>query len=145
MIKPGETSDPILYTALVGAPSWEAVKHDPDISARDVPNPPRFIAVKNRSNKRLSLLLKVKSEEKAKRKPSTIVLKPQSSKAFRLDSLGTKQVRDLTQNRSISVSPISLVRLPSKSSYGYDSGVHICDKCGGPIIFRGSPPRPVHV
>lgn len=115
------------------------------MTIEDVLRPPQFVELRNQTNEKLTISVLVKAAPKAQRHAKQITLEPEKGRAFRVDSLGGKQVKQLERAKGVSLRPVAFVRLPSRTSYGYDEGVYICDECGGPIVFRGSPPVPIHV
>ncbi|MBI2682341.1 MAG: hypothetical protein HYX26_03850 [Acidobacteriales bacterium] len=75
-----------------------------------------------------------------------IGLEPHQTRAFTESALKRQpEILDLAKRNVIKMSPIVFALPPAPSSYGYDEGFYVCDECGGPIIFRYSPPRPIHV
>ena len=60
-----------------------------------------------------------------------------------------RRIESLVKKKVVGILPVydigpSTGRGKSIASY-VDEDVYICYKCGGPIVFRVSPPTPVHI
>ena len=145
-IRPGVTAPVVLpRNAVTGSQQWATVKKF--VSLIRVKAFTGFVGLKAKAE---SIRAKVKLHVKGKRtRMKELVISKARSTTIHLPSLENRQVlRDLQRKRKITLEPLPYIapyyRGGSAGSYG-DEDVYVCWDCGGPIVFRGSPPTPIHI
>ena len=138
------------YHLLVGAKGWKKLQDTECINISRADYEPRFAQIHNISSESLTLTV-TPDVEIAKRHTTSIRISPKKP-ARSIDSKSIDkptQIKELEQHQKIRISPIRYIGPPTghKGAVGSFLGdsVYVCYKCGGPIIFRGSPARPVHI
>jgi hypothetical protein len=144
VLAPGEVSKPVLLQPLVGCDGWAAVKNC--ITIHDVAGVPAFVEIRTIQKEPVGLRVRVSRREKAKARIQKIRISRKKPRAIRLDAIvDMSEVKRLQRRRILKLTRIAPLYVPSSGSYGYEDDFYICDKCGRPIVFRGSPPTPIHV
>ncbi|MFQ5903711.1 MAG: hypothetical protein ACE5JO_08475, partial [Candidatus Binatia bacterium] len=94
------------------------------------------------------LQLKVELRKKKARRAKVVTVRPgQVSKPIHIASVVQKRrLKSLARRKTVRITPLAYIGprvgdRPAAGSYGYED-VYICYDCGGPIVFRGSPPVP---
>jgi hypothetical protein len=143
-LAPGETSRrTIALTALIGARNWEALKARGCIGLEFVPWAPPFARITARADP-------VAFDVPIPRgKPRRVELAPgQTSRTVPLLAIPQRRrLESLAKRKRITLerSYIGPKFSPGAvGSLGTDD-VYICNHCGGPIVFRYYPPRPIHI
>lgn len=144
-LAPNEWSKEVLRGAIVGCVGWAAVKDC--IHVEDAVGVPQFFQLTTPSRKRIEIAVRVKAAKKGKPRRRKIRISASSRpRAIRADILADRdEVKKLKRRRLLKMVPITPTYPPRSGSYGYDDDFYICDECGKPIIFRGSPPTPIHI
>ena len=150
ILTPQQKTHPLPIHFLVGARGWDKLKNRDCVNIESITDEPRFVQLLNRSTEVLSfdIRLALKVAKKAK---TTIELKPgKRSRRVEMKSVSQRRRLDhLVKKKQVDVLPVydigpSTGRGRAVASYA-DEDVYTCYKCGGPIVFRGSPPTPVHI
>lgn len=150
ILRPGQTTNPIPLHFLVGARGWERLKGRECVKIESVAYEARYVQLWNLTKEviRINIRLAPKLAKKAK---TTIELKPgQRSRSVQVSSVTQRRRLDnLVKEKQVEILPVydigpSTGRGRAVASYA-DEDVYTCYKCGGPIVFRGSPPTPVHI
>jgi hypothetical protein len=151
-LDPNQTSRPLPYHSLEGGKNWDSLAARGCIRLKEVPYIAVFGTIQNRTAQPISVNLEL--PRRAGVGPSQtrrISLKPlEISRSLHLRSiLQWRKLKSLAKKRAVSIEPIPYIGprvadLPSVGSYG-DDDVYICWDCGGPIVFRYDPPRPIHI
>jgi hypothetical protein len=145
VLNPNEVSSVVLRGAVVGCEGWSEAKDC--LQLEDVAGVPNFIQLITHSRKPIQIGVKTRAVKRGKPQRRKIRISAGSKpRAIRADILADPaQVRALKRSGRLKTVPFVPVFPPSSGSYGYDDDFYICDDCGRPIVFRGSPPKPVHV
>ena len=147
---PKQASHPLPLHVLLGAKGWGTLTERECVRIEPVSYEPRFVQITNLSAESIELAVRpaVKAAEERK---STLRVKPgEKSRTVDVRSISQRRrLRALAARRQVSVTPVyeigpSTRRGGAIASYA-DEDVYICYECGGPIVFRGNPPRPVHL
>jgi hypothetical protein len=145
----GHNSRPVPYSSLVGAKNWDKLNESGCLSLKNVPWTPTFVSVENKGESVLRLMLQL---TKKKRRLTKIVRLKQGeiSGPLHIGSVvERRQLKLLARRKRVVIRPLAYIGpragdARAAGSYGYED-VYICYECGGPIVFRGSPPVPIHV
>jgi hypothetical protein len=151
ILHPGQKTHPIPVHLLVGSRGWEKLKSRECVKIESVAYEARYVRLLNRT-KEVVLSFNIRLAAKlAKKAKTTIELKPgQRSRSVQVSSISQRRRLDnLVKEKQVEILPVydigpSTGRGRSVASYA-DEDVYTCYKCGGPIVFRGSPPTPVHI
>jgi hypothetical protein len=150
ILRPGQSTNPIPLHFLVGARGWEKLKSRECVHMESIAYEARFVQLLNRTKEVLSFNIRL-APKLAKKAKTTIELKPgQRSRSVQVSSVSQRRRLDnLVKEKQVEILPIydigpSTGRGRAVASYA-DEDVYTCYKCGGPIVFRGSPPTPVHI
>ncbi|MFC2141251.1 hypothetical protein ACFLQP_03030 [Acidobacteriota bacterium] len=148
-LSPRQKSHPLPVHVLKNE-NYKALKARDCVSIDKVAYEPQFVQITNCSEKELTFDLGPTAKVAMKAK-TTIKLKPgeQSRIVNERSLLQRSRLKRLAQKKKVTVDLIydigpSTGRGKAVASYGYED-VYICHECGGPIVFRGSPPRPIHI
>lgn len=149
-LEPGQESKPLPSVWLVGARGWKELSRRPCITIKSVTFDPRFVQLLNRSGECVQLAIKIR-RPKAPPKIARFTVKPkEKSRTIDLKAIREKKkLKHLVLERKLKVVPVLDIgpatgRGRALGSY-YQEDVYTCYECGGPIIFRGDPPTPVHI
>lgn len=148
-LEPRQASHALPLHFLVGARRWEALRARACVRIETVPFEPRFVQILNRGDKPITLSVRPATAKVPKRKVS-LTVKARKSRTVDYRSITRKdRVNQLVSAGRLVVRPAYDIgpatgRGRSVGSYG-DEDVYICYECGRPIVFRGSPPTPVHI
>jgi hypothetical protein len=149
-IEPGERTKPMPRHWLVGARGWEELRNRDCVVLKSVKFEPRYVQLLNDSTKPIAIVLRVPRPE-APARLKKISLKPkQRSRVVDLRTVrDQKRLRRLVSAKKLSLYPDFWIgpatgRGKAIGSY-YEEDVYTCYDCGGPIVFRGAPPTPVHI
>ena len=141
-LAPGETSRVIALNALIGARNWTAVRECIDL--KDTPWTPTFANVTAKSD---SVAFDVRVP--GKKRASRVKLAPgQASRTVPVSAIPQRRrLEALARRKSLMLvrSYIGPKYSPGAAGSLGSDDVYICDKCGGPIVFRYYPPRPIHI
>lgn len=145
VLEPDEVSQPVLFSPLVNGPGWSEFQHC--LSIENVPDAPAFVEVRVRSDQEpVELRVKVRRRKKAKPRIKKIRISAKRPRAIEYDAIVNKaEVKKLQRRKIVKLARVAPFSLPSPLSYGYEDDLYVCYECGRPIVFRGSPPIPVHV
>ncbi len=152
-LKPRETSYPVAKTNLVGGKNWEEISSRPCVLIETVEHEHRFFVVKNTGRSPIAIPIKIsvpqELAEKYPKQERTIVIRP-GAFSRSIDKKALKfpgQLQELVKARLALVKAVDIGPSKKTGAVGSLDGedVYICYQCGGPIIFRYNPPRPVHV
>jgi hypothetical protein len=149
---PNRTTYPIARANLVGARNWDEISSRPCILIEAVQHEPQFYYVKNVGKAPLTIPIKpILPKEVAAGYPKrkkVVVIKPGAvSRAIDKRSFQKpEQLQEFIRSKRASIRPAD-IGPGREGTYGSFQGedVYICYECGGPIVFRGHPPRPVHI
>jgi hypothetical protein len=149
VLQPQQVSQVVPWHLLVGAEGWSRLRELSCVKFEPASYTPGFVEIQNTSATPLTLSVAPAPEKRAA--PTSVVVKPRGGvrrlylgsiqdrrRLKRLESRGEVLVRPL-----IDIGPTT-GRGGAVGSYGSED-VYICYECGGPIVFRGSPPTPVHI
>ena len=132
---------------IVGAKDWE---ERGCLKRTEIPFEPRFVELINISTESLSLQITPAAEPR-KREITKVIIEPEeTSRIIDLKSVKEPKVLSkLEKEKKIEVRPVLIIG-PSTNLKGavgsyVGESFYICYECGGPIIFRGSPPKPIHI
>jgi len=154
-LAPGEKSHALPYPFLVGGKNWDALNRAGCISLETVAWRPQFVRVtpvqRVERGKPITLDVVPPPRKGKPKKSRPIVLRgKRQSRAVHLRSIvQRRKLKSLARKKKVALEPVSYLgppigKYPSVGSFGYDD-VYVCWDCGGPIVFRGSPPVPIHV
>jgi len=149
-LKPQHASSALPYHELVGADGWSTLIKRPCIEVMDVEYEPRFVELLNTSGAPLQVELQPAHREAAQG-PVTVLIGPKDEPRI-IDAeafANPDELRRLVEDAKVRIKPVVAIGPPtglgrSVASFGSES-VYVCNECGGPIVFRGSPPHPVHI
>ncbi len=148
-LAPGHTSRPVPYASLVGAKHWNELNERGCLSLKKVPYTPTFASIQNQEDSYLRLNLRL--TRKKRQLTKVIRLKPgEISGPLHIGSVIEKRrLKSLSRKKRVTIRPLAYIGpragdVRAAGSYGYED-VYICYDCGGPIVFRGNPPVPIHV
>jgi hypothetical protein len=156
-LAPGATSSPMLEKDLIRSRNWSSLSKKDCISVLHVPGQSlSFLVLTNISPDRRSLSVKLRYTKSSARNKAPLVLPYRVPRTARKESIADekwlkKQIKKAlvraVEKHIVRARPTDHHRLPRPSSSGSVDGndVYSCKRCGGPIIFRGSPPRPIHL
>jgi hypothetical protein len=146
VLGPEKVSLPVLWSKLIGSPDYHALVEEGAIAVEPSSPPEKYVLL-SATNRPISIQVRPKGA-KARR----ILVKPQrKSIPIRLkDIVNKKEVNSLLRKKSIVLRPSDYIgpivsKVGSNWYYGYEDDVYVCDECGGPIVFRGYPPIPIHI
>ncbi len=142
-LSPDAVSTPVLLGAVVDCDGWAEVKDC--ISLENVAGAPTFISIRASKRKPIKLRLKLKRTKGARASVKVIRIS-EKARVISQDALASpSEVKKLEKQSLVTLKQVFPVYLPSSYSYGYEDSLYLCRDCGRPIVFRGSPPRPIHV
>src|SRR5689334_6461115 len=148
-LKPGQESWPLPKRLVVGAHGWDELRQRACFVVQHVPFDPRYIRLLNDSPNKIVIPLRVAGTKKVKKRASLIIKPSKTSRVVDLKAIGRRRLRRLVSKKKVSIQPVFKIgpaRMPKRSTGWYDGeNVHTCWECGGAIVFRGSPPTPVHI
>ena len=147
-----KTVDDVLYTAVEKSSKWKKLISAGWITYKDTDHRPTALQVDAKAKGPIEIAVRVrKRPPKGRRRTRVLRLVPgKRSRYIRFNSIIDKQgFKSLLRKRAISARPVAPM---GRSSWAWGGGtylgddrVYICYDCGRPIVFRGSPPVPVHV
>lgn len=150
ILTPRQKTHPVPIHFLVGARGWNELKNRDCVNIESIAYEPHFVQLLNLSREVLSFEIKLVSKV-AKKVKTTIKLEPgKRSRTVEASSVSQRRrLNNLVKKKQVDILPIydigpSTGRGRAVASYA-DEDVYTCFKCGGPIVFRGSPPTPVHI
>jgi hypothetical protein len=145
-----QSSHPLPLHFLVGAKGWESLKNRACVHIESVSFEPRFVRIANLSGATIELAV-VPTAKVAKKRKTTLTIRPgRESRTVDIQSVTQRQrLNNFVKRGQVTVAPVydigpSTGRSHAVGSYAAED-VYICYKCGGPIVFRGFPPTPVHI
>lgn len=150
LLPPNQKTIPLPYHLLFGAKGWKKLQEIECVHIARADFEPRFAQIHNISSESLTISV-TPDVEIAKRHTTSIRIAPKKpSRSIDSKSIDKpSQVKELEQQQKVKITPIRYIGPPTgyKGAVGSFLGesVYICYKCGGPIIFRGSPARPIHI
>jgi hypothetical protein len=149
-LKPGQKTPLLPEHILVGARGWDTLRTRTCILIEAKRQEPAFVQLINHSKDSLNLEIKLPTK-KTKKATRFVKLSPgkRSRIVFVRSISHRKQFESDVKNKKIEVLPVFDIgpatgRGKSVGSYINES-VYTCDECGGPIVFRFSPPVPIHI
>lgn len=155
LLLPDQESYPIAKANLVGGKNWDIISQKPCVIIQTVQHEPKFFHIKNTGKEQIKINIEptIPEEVTARypRRTTVVTLKPGTvSRAIELKSVHQPEVLEqLVRSRKAAIRPADIgpgkPRKPGIVGSFYGEGVYICYECGGPIVFRGYPPRPVHI
>jgi len=149
-LRPDQESEPLPQHLLVGAKGWKSLRTRDCIEIADVPYELRFVQIVNISEQPVSIDVSPAVEARTREKTTVTVDPQKTSRMIDLTSVAQRRkLGRLVRENKVSIEPNYLIgpttgRKGAVASYVGES-VYICYECGGPIIFRGSPPTPIHI
>ena len=145
VLAPNEVSQVVLQNRIVGCAEWGQVKDC--IQINSVNNVPEFAQITTPSRKTIEIAVKTRTNKKGKRKRHKIEIKSTSKpRAIRVDILADPaEIKRLRRRKLLKIVRVTPTYPPRSGSFGYDDELNFCYECGRPIVFRGSPPIPIHV
>jgi len=150
ILRPGKVTPPLPWNRLVGGKGFESWRTKECITVDELPDEDRFAQIVNISEEPLSIEVAPETEARKREKTTVTVAPRERSRTLDLTSVTEPgRLNQLIQEKKILLKPHYEIgpttgRRGAVASYVGES-VYICYECGGPIIFRGSPPRPVHI
>lgn len=147
-LKPGQFSEPLPEGALAGSRGWSDLRARQAVQLVPVPAFTGFVAVEVVRAETVRLPVKVHVPKQRVHKHEHVVT-PDQPRTLHLRSIeDPAALRRLAKQRRIRLAPVSYIA-PSRREGWYgsfgDDQVYVCWDCGGPIVFRGSPPTPIHI
>lgn len=149
-LEPGQETQPVPRQWLVGASGWEELRNRDCVVIQSVEYQPRYVQVLNASEEAIQLVLRIRRPS-AEPRVRKLTLKPrQRSRVVDLKVIRDRKRLDaLVSSKKLAIYPAVSIgpatgRGEALGSY-YGEDVYTCYRCGRPIVFRGSPPTPVHV
>ena len=150
IVQPGKSYRPLQRSLLEGATGWDELRSRDCVTIETVTVETRFGQVMNLGPEPLELAMLLPPE--AKPKAQTVVkLKPgEKSRTVDLRSIAQpERLSEAVENDKARVLARADIgphtgRGRAVASYGIED-VYICYECGGAIVFREHPPRPVHI
>ena len=148
-VPPGHKSPLLPYAMVVGTPSWDSLSLLGCVRLVTARALPRFYRLQNLSAQPIALRLAPPGPPDKRRVTRLKILPGAKSRPVNLASLPRSRVEGLVERGTIKLDPVPYLAPPTRpapiaaSFFGED--VYICYKCGRPIVFRGYPPRPIHV
>ena len=149
-LRPRESSHPLPRHFLDGARGWASLTKKDCVTIEIVPFKSRFVQVTNLSPRTLELLVRPAPKRVPEREALLKVKPGKKSRPVDVRSIAQRRrLSKLVELGEAAISPIyeigpSTGRGGAVASYA-DEDVYVCYDCGGPIVFRGSPPSPVHI
>jgi hypothetical protein len=150
ILPPGKQSHPLPLHCLVGAKGWNALKASDCVNIDKVEYEPQFVQITNCSENEFTFDLGPTAKVAMKEKMTIKLMPGEQSRIVSVRSLlQRRRLKQLMQKKQITIDPIydigpSTGRGKAVASYCYED-IYSCHECGGPIVFRGSPPRPIHI
>jgi hypothetical protein len=150
ILRPTQKSVPLPYNSLIGAKGWNLLSTRECIVIANILFEPRFIRVKNLTSTPVDI--EIESPVKgAKFEKRQILVDPNKSSHI-VDSHSITQPKlldELIKQGTVSIKKIAYIG-PAVDKEGvvgsyFGEEVYICYECGRPIVFRGNPPRPIHI
>lgn len=148
-VRPNHESGPLPYAHVVGTQSWDALHDLGCVEFVRTRSLARFYSIENVSDQPIKLKVSPKAPPEKKR-VATIAIKPgRKSRPLDIKSISRARVDSLLDRKAIRLNPVKYIgpRVgpePAVGSY-FGENVYVCYKCGRPIVFRGYPPRPIHI
>jgi hypothetical protein len=142
-LRPAEESNPLPYPYLIGAKDWDALRRRRCVTVEEVSYRPEYVELLNLSPTPITVAIKTKKQRALLLEPD----KP-SRRVARKALAKPATLQKLVRARQIALIPVwEIGPATSERSVGSyeDDRVYTCDECGGPIVFRGSPPVPIHI
>ncbi len=149
-LRPDQETPPLAHHLLIGAKGWKSLKARECIEIVEVPYEWRFGQIVNTSEQPVSIDVAPAIEARRREKTTVTVGPHKRSRIVDLKSVTQRRkLGRLVREKKVSIEPNYLIgpttgRKGAVASYVGES-VYICYECGGPIIFRGSPPTPIHI
>jgi hypothetical protein len=148
-LKPGEESEPVPRDLLIAGEGWDELRANKEVTIEPVRYDPRYIRLENQSTATVELTLKVPRPKSSARIPAITLGPREISRIVDVKTLKRpSQLKKLMRNKQISVQPVFDIAPPWTSraaGWSYGESVYTCDICGGPIVFRYNPPKPIHI
>jgi hypothetical protein len=125
---------------------WATLKFRPCVKIKLLPHRPKYIRLLNTSDEIIQLTIALRPP-----KAATLTLRPKAtSRIVEYRALADKRrVRTLVAGKRLTVAPVyeigPAIRGGDVRGVYYGEDVYSCYECGGAIVFRGSPPTPIHV
>jgi len=147
-LRPGQASEPMPEGALSGSKGWHDLRGHRAVELITVSTFTGFVAVEAVRTASVRLPITVHAPKKRAHKHE-LVIAPGQPRIVHLKSIEDgAALRRLEKQRKIRLVPVPYIA-PSRragwsGSFG-DEQVYVCWDCGGPIVFRGSPPTPIHI
>ena len=135
---------------LVGGKDWDKIQKIDCVHIEHTEYEPSFEYFTNMTQEIITLAIKP-TKEIPEPRPETLQIDPKKRpRALNRISIDKPaRIRKLVQEEKLILTPLRYIGPPTteRGSVGSYLGesVYMCYRCGGPIIFRGSPPRPIHV
>jgi hypothetical protein len=147
-LKPRQVCDAMPEGAIAGSRGWHDLVARGSVEVTVVSSPARFVAVEPVGPETVRLPLMVRPPNQKLHK-HVFAFAPGRRRTVHLTSIkDSAALRRLVKQRKIRLERAPYIA-PSRhaGSYGSfgDEQVYVCWKCGGAIVFRGSPPTPIHV
>lgn len=149
-VKPGESYRPLQRSLLEGATGWDELRKRDCVIIERVTLEAHYGQVVNLSSAALELAVRLPAKAKPKTE-AVVKLKPgKKSRTVDLRSIvepdQLSEAVDKGEATLLARADIfgAAIRRGAVASYGNED-VYICYECGGPIVFRGDPPRPIHI
>lgn len=148
-LEPGEESVPVSRDLLIAGEGWDELRANREVRIEPVRYDPRYIRLENQSSATVQLTLKVPRPKPSARVPAITIKPREVSRMVDMKTLKRpSQLKKLIKTKQISVQPVFEIAPPWTSraaGWYYGESVYTCDICGGPIVFRYSPPKPIHI
>jgi hypothetical protein len=149
-LDPGAKSKPLPSRLLIGARGWTELERRGCVHLKSVPFDPRHVRLLNKSRSSLDLVVRI-PRPRAPTRTAKITLEPGEKSRLVDVKLLRKQkaFKNLVATKRLAIVPVFDIGPAgeARGATGWYEGddVYTCYDCGGPIVFRGSPPTPVHI
>jgi hypothetical protein len=150
-LEPGETSHPIARIIVERSTNYAELRNRGCISVRNVAGPQPFVTIERKTDESVKVrYIGRPPGSRRKRLRRLRLARFQPTRPVYPKALPDKKnLRLLRQRKALKITPVSYIAPAARGEswvgwYG-DDRVYVCDKCGGAIVFRGSPPTPIHI
>jgi hypothetical protein len=149
-LEPRQSSHPLPRNFLVGARGWDRLESLDCVDIKTVKYEPRFVQIDNLTEDLVTLNVVPTPKVPIRKKTKLTIEAGKKSRSVDIHSISQRsKLRKLVKTGKVRLAPIYAIgpstgRGKAVASYAHED-VYICYKCGGPIVFRGDPPMPVHI
>lgn len=147
-LRPGERSMPFLDEAAEDNQLWQRLVRDKVVRIERVVFTPAFVSINNPSTEIVRIPIRALDKSKTADKPSQIVVEPKHTTGPVAVGALTAPPSKVAARFGVNIENNWRIGPPTTpravGTYASED-VYICYECGGPIVFRYRPPRPIHI